>query len=79
MAGLGLRTTGGAAADQLLLRPNGSTTTTPVTRLAPGALVAQKQRTVMDLYTNLSQEIQYAVSNAADRADIAIAGYYDDL
>lgn len=77
--GLGLRTTGGVATDQLLIRPNGSTTTTPLTRIAPGALVAQKQRQMGTIFTNGAQEIQYAVSNAADRADIGVAGYYDEI
>lgn len=77
--GLGFRTTGGAATDQFLLRPSGATTTSPVTRVAPGALIAQKMRQMADMFTDGSQQIEYAVSNAADRADIAVAGYYDEL
>ena len=79
MASVGFRTTGGAAADQLLLRPNGGTSNSPAVRVAPGALVAQKQKQMIDLFTNASQEIQYAGSNAADRTDIIVAGYYDTL
>lgn len=76
---VGFRTTGGAAADQLLLRPNGSATANPAVRVSPGALVAQKNRQMIDVFTNGSQEIQYAGSNAADRTDLAVAGYYDTL
>lgn len=79
MVAAGFRTTGGAATDQLLLRPNGSTNAAPATRIAPGALVAQKQRQMIDVFTNGAQEIQYAGSNAADRTDLAVAGYYDTL
>lgn len=79
MVAVAFRTTGGAAADQLLLRPSGATSTSPATRVAPGALVAQKQRQMIDLFTNGAQEIQYAGSNAADRTDLVVAGYYDTL
>jgi hypothetical protein len=79
MTSIGFRTTGGAATDQLLLRPNGVTSNSPAIRVAPGALVAQKQKQMVDLFTNASQEIQYAGSNAADRTDVIVAGYYDTL
>lgn len=79
LMGFGFRTSGGAATDQLLIRPNGSTTTSPITRIAPGALVAQKLRNTGWIFTNGAQEIQYAVSNVADRADLAVAGYIDEI
>jgi hypothetical protein len=70
---------GGAATDELLLRPKGSTVAAPVIRMAPGIVLTQKQKQNLLMFVDAAQTLQYQVSANADAADIAVVGYYDEL
>lgn len=77
--GLAFENVGGAGTDELLIRPKGSTVVAPAVRLAPGILLTSKQKQNLVMFANANQTIQYAVSAAADSADIAVVGYYDEM
>lgn len=77
--GMAFENVGGAAADELMLRPKGSTIATPVIRMAPGILLTQKQKQNALMFVDAAQTLQYVVSNANDGVDIAVVGYYDEL
>lgn len=77
--GLAFTNVGSAAGDEVSLRPKGSTVSAVATRLAPGIVLTSKMKLNIQMFCDDAQLIQYQVTNAADRVDVAVAGYNDEL
>ena len=77
--GLAFTNAGSAAGDEVSLRPKGSSVSAVATRLAPGIVLSSKMKLNIQMFCDDAQLIQYQVTNAIDRVDVAVAGYNDEL
>jgi hypothetical protein len=70
---------GGAAGHDLRVRPADSALTNPPWKVQPGVRLGAMMQIPVGMFTDANQVIQYAVTNANNRADVSVIGYEDDL
>jgi hypothetical protein len=68
-----------SAAGNVELRPPGSTVADTVNKTGPGIVLTSRQFQQRQMILSVSQAVEYKVANAGDVADIAVAGYVEEI
>jgi hypothetical protein len=76
---IGFNNPGSAATDFVMFRETGSTQTLPITRIGPGTTIAQVMLVQLRMICSTAQSIDYQVSAAADRCNVNVSGFVDEI